>query len=159
MGNLIHRHMTANFGSSWRSRFRDGDDFALQIRVWARQCEPFGPVIVDKALQRVTGLGSAFPPTLPEFMAVCREEEGRGKTWQRLPKPEQTKSIGQAALDAMRKAVAVAPKPKPVRVYDPAGPRMVCEQCGGDMLTESAMPKVVAGKLLAVCLECKGGEQ
>lgn len=146
--------MTANFGSAWKSRFRDHDDFADQMKVWTKAVAGFGPEIVDLALQRVSGLDSQFPPTLAEFVGLCKNETLRrgAHCFKSLTKPEPNKAMGEAAIAKARERLAGAlsaqAAPRPV------GSPIHCDQCGGLSDTEAVTPRIVNGHVIAICPDC-----
>lgn len=68
----IFGHMSAYYGALFRERWRDCD-LAEVKQVWAKELASFSdnPECFKTAL-KVLVEGHPFPPTLPEFVAICR---------------------------------------------------------------------------------------
>lgn len=72
----IFDHMTANYGTKFLDLWR-GTDLALVRRHWAEKLGGFveKPEAIKLALDALDE--KPFPPTLPEFLALCREAARR----------------------------------------------------------------------------------
>lgn len=73
----IFSHMSAYYGTLFLDRWRDAD-LAEVKRIWAEALSSFSdnPECFKAALKALIE-GSAFPPTLPEFVALCRRHYQR----------------------------------------------------------------------------------
>ena len=82
----IFTHMAALYGSLFRERWRDIDLDDVK-RVWAEELASFSdhPECFRAALKALID-ECKFPPTLPEFVALCRR-------YYRAPKPEVVAAI------------------------------------------------------------------
>ena len=63
--------MTKLFGSRWSSQFGDCDD-----GTWASALRGVSTPVLADAIGRVAMSGSEFPPSLPEFLAICGRAAG-----------------------------------------------------------------------------------
>lgn len=71
--------MSAMYGALFRERWRDCDLDEVK-RVWAEELSSFSdnPECFGLALKAMVG-ECKFPPTLPEFVAICRKHYSRPK--------------------------------------------------------------------------------
>jgi len=72
--------------------------------VWAEQLARFEPASIAGALQRLVDGGNQWPPTLPEFVELCRQAAlGRqsAATYEALPAPVDP-TIAAQAVDAIK---------------------------------------------------------
>lgn len=70
MANLWIR-LTKQFGARWASQYGDCDD-----GTWASALRGVDSQTLGQALGRVALSGSEFPPSLPEFLAICGRASG-----------------------------------------------------------------------------------
>lgn len=63
--------MQEMFGSSWSSQYGDAPS-----RTWTQALSHMTDEQIVRGLQRIALGGEKFPPTLPQFIAVCRGEDG-----------------------------------------------------------------------------------
>lgn len=123
----IFRRMQGYYGSIWVDRWKSGesqqtpqglvDVGMLNAKVvWAEELGGFSdtPEAIGKALDACKGL--KFPPTLPEFLALCREEAGR-------PKPAKQIEYTPTAEDRQRQQdaaerIAQEARAKQARCFD-----------------------------------------
>lgn len=75
----IFTRMSAMYGALFRERWRDCDLDEVK-RVWAEELSSFSdnPECFGLALKAMVG-ECKFPPTLPEFVAICRKHYSRPK--------------------------------------------------------------------------------
>lgn len=75
----IFTRMSAMYGALFRERWRDCDLDEVK-RVWAEGLSSFSdnPECFGLALKAMVG-ECKFPPTLPEFVAICRKHYSRPK--------------------------------------------------------------------------------
>jgi len=74
-GALVDRlfsRFTALYGAQKVGAMWHGADIAEVKSVWAAQIEPHKDVLRD-AIQSLINQGREWPPTLPEFVALCRQ--------------------------------------------------------------------------------------
>ena len=73
----IFDHMSALYGSKFADLWRGTDPEAMR-RVWATKLSGFSdqPNAIKQALDALDA--KPFPPTLPEFLTMCREAGQRG---------------------------------------------------------------------------------
>ena len=102
--------MEATYGSLFLDRWK-GADLQMVKDVWADGLASFtdDPKCFGRALKELQQ-GSPFPPTLPEFVALCRKNYERPDKYQALAyKPmskEEADEAMQRLLDA-RKAMGI----------------------------------------------------
>lgn len=65
--------MQAMFGNNWRNRFRTEKQIALALGEWAKGLEGVTLEDVDGAFVILVESGTEWPPSLPEFIALCRK--------------------------------------------------------------------------------------
>lgn len=72
--------------------------------VWAAQIGRFPPEAIGKAMQAVVDSGREWPPTLPEFVALCRQFRDPSHVPAALPAPGGAidPEVGRRALSALR---------------------------------------------------------
>src|SRR5690606_29906760 len=68
--------MQEMFGSSWSSQYGDAPS-----RTWTQALSHMTDEQIVRGLQRIALGGEKFPPTLPQFSALCRgEDSGETRT-------------------------------------------------------------------------------
>lgn len=98
-------------GAMWQ-----GMDAAEVMSGWGAQLGRFPPEALSRALQAVIDSGREWPPTLPEFVAICRDfhRPRQGESALSLPAPGQSHTDREAAraqLDRIRRMMADVVKP------------------------------------------------
>lgn len=98
----------AMYGKAWLDMWT-GADIAIVKTEWARALYGVEPELLRLALNALLAEGRPFPPTLPEFVALCRQNVRKGAhrlllTEPRTPPPSHV-------FDMLRKA-AKAQKPE-----------------------------------------------
>lgn len=98
-------------GAMWQ-----GMDAAEVMAGWGAQLGRFPPEALSRALQAVIDSGREWPPTLPEFVAICRDfhRPRQGESALSLPAPGQSHTDREAAraqLDRIRRMMADVVKP------------------------------------------------
>ena len=80
-----------------------GEDWVEQVHnLWSHQLSGFPPETLRKALQATIDSGRDWPPTLPEFKAVCRDYRRPEAIENALPAPGQ----GSTDRDQARQQLA-----------------------------------------------------
>lgn len=89
MGSLSERHiaqlwvrMTQLYGHRWASSYGDHD----ADNIWLRALQGITPLQIGAGLERLTRSGEGWPPTAPEFRAMC---ETASLAQHGLPDPDQ----------------------------------------------------------------------
>lgn len=96
------------YGAKWSAQYGDFPR-ARVLATWCRELGGFAdkPESIAKAIQAQKS--AMFPPTLPEFLRLCRDAAGRSGSYQpeALPAPQLSREEAQQRL---RQAEAKAPK-------------------------------------------------
>lgn len=100
----IFKRMTGIFGSQKVGSMWNEADLAEVKELWAEQLGRFKPESIGAALQRlIDSGGNGWPPTLPEFVELCRqcsvERSGQALA---LPEPRRSKPDGVDLTAAFR---------------------------------------------------------
>ena len=98
-------------GAMWQ-----GMDPAEVMAGWGQQLGRFPPDALASALQAVIDSGREWPPTLPEFKAICRDfhRPRQDEAQPSLPAPGQghtDREAARAQLERIRRMMAGAVKP------------------------------------------------
>lgn len=107
----IFDHMSALYGSKFADLWRGTDPESMR-RVWATKLSGFSdqPNAIKQALDALDA--KPFPPTLPEFLTMCREAGQRGldapKALPHYPTPDEIARAEEAA-QKVRETVAKMP--------------------------------------------------
>ena len=109
----IFDQMSAMYGSKFADLWR-GSDLATVRRVWAEKLAGFEtmPGAIKEALAALDS--KPFPPTLPEFLALCREAGTRHVQQRPMIEYKATPEEQERAKEAQR-AVADTVKQMPER--------------------------------------------
>lgn len=95
---------------TYGSKFADlwiGQDMEIVKAHWAKKLGVFPRTAVAKAVQ---SLDKPFPPTLPEFMELCRQASRREESAILLPSTEVPKEVAAARAEEVKKLAALAVK-------------------------------------------------
>ncbi len=101
----LFSRLAAFYGSQKLATMWVDADMAEVKAVWAEQLGRFEPASISAALQRLIDSGNQWPPTLPEFVELCRQSAiGRkaAMLYAELPAP------GNARTDADTAKLKVA---------------------------------------------------
>ncbi|HMM72291.1 MAG TPA: hypothetical protein PKC22_08770 [Rhodocyclaceae bacterium] len=96
----LFSRLAAFYGSQKLATMWVDADMAEVKAVWAEQLGRFEPASISAALQRLIDSGNQWPPTLPEFVELCRQAAvGRQQEQQfdALPAPGQSKTDVETA--------------------------------------------------------------
>lgn len=96
----LFSRLAAFYGSQKLATMWVDADMAEIKAVWAEQLGRFEPASISAALQRLIDSGNQWPPTLPEFVELCRQAAvGRQQAQQfdALPAPGQSKTDVETA--------------------------------------------------------------
>lgn len=74
------------YGHRWTSLFTSSEQATAMKAEWALALGSFTDAVIEKALSSSSREYVDFPPTLPQFMALCRMHEPR-PTYRALPGP------------------------------------------------------------------------
>lgn len=92
--NSVFRVMHGFYGNLFLSKFAtgdvgpDGDNGVISARgIWAHGLRDFGLETVKTALSRTMGAHPEYPPTLPQFVALCKAIAPRKSFHASLPPP------------------------------------------------------------------------
>jgi hypothetical protein len=98
------------FGSLWLKRWEDCP-LDMVKRGWTAELERFDDWQVRQALQALKTSGAEFPPTLPQFIALCISFKRTNAPRLRLVAPREPPPAG--AFEQLRNVIARAPMPTP----------------------------------------------
>lgn len=93
------------FGAQKVGAMWDGvEDRSEVVSIWAEQLSRFQPQTIGAALQSVIDSGREWPPTLPEFVGMCRDAAVVRSNAAGIPyQPTQTdQDVARANLDRIR---------------------------------------------------------
>lgn len=115
--NNVFRVMHGFYGNLFLSKFAtgevkaDGSDggVASARAIWAHGLRDFDLSTVKTALARVMDAHPEFPPTLPQFVALCKACAPRPVYREALPPAKQDPEIARKALAAMKTSKPVSP--------------------------------------------------
>ena len=113
-GNLfLSKFVTGQVGS-------DGvDQGVVSARaIWAHGLRDFDAATVKTALMRVIDVHQEYPPTLPQFVALCRACKPREAYQAALPPAAQDPEIAKRALERMAEIKAATVTKNPVSGID-----------------------------------------
>ncbi len=116
---LVAIYGAQRVGAMWH-----GTDIGSVKEVWAQQLGRYQPATIAAALQRLVDGGDGWPPTLPEFVEVCRQAAlGRAQSQNvaALPAPGNGYTdieTAKANLERIREMVRQV-----------QGARMTCRSC------------------------------
>ena len=86
------------------------------IPAWAHALGQFDRSVIGAAVEALPDRDSAWPPTLPEFVALCREQIKRPEHMLALPVPPRTQdeiAAGAAQMRRIREMLGGAVKRMP----------------------------------------------
>lgn len=110
--DAVFRAMHGFFGQLWLTKFAtgqvlaDGSDAGVQgaKRMWAHGLRSFDAATVKAALHELSEAAGEYPPSLPQFIALCRSHQPRKATVLALPNRAPN---GEAALAEREKLRAL----------------------------------------------------
>jgi hypothetical protein len=71
--------------------------------LWANQLAAYSPEVLQRAVQALIDAGGEWPPTLPEFKAICADfRRSEPAPVEALPPPAADRELGRAALDLIK---------------------------------------------------------
>ena len=111
----LFSRLAAFYGSQKLATMWVDADMAEVKAVWAEQLGRFEPTSISAALQRLIDSGNQWPPTLPEFVELCRQSAvGRQQAQQfdALPAPGQSKTDAETAKRKVAELLAGLAKSK-----------------------------------------------
>jgi hypothetical protein len=95
--------MTLNYGNNFE-RMWSGVDPAELVAEWEKALTPFAPADVSQALDVMRTGYHAWPPTLPQFVALC--SDARARRAQRVPRLDDTRKDPPAQAQAAHRLAA-----------------------------------------------------
>ncbi|MCP5158509.1 MAG: hypothetical protein H6975_03675 [Gammaproteobacteria bacterium] len=111
------------YGHRWETGYgpalNDQGELTDAAKTWGRALAGFGPDELARGLRGCVERGDGWPPTLPEFIALCRPPPTRLAPYhalapKALPVPESVKEArrvaGCAALAQMKTILKIQPK-------------------------------------------------
>jgi hypothetical protein len=103
----IFEHMSALYGAKFQDLWR-GTEPEVMRRMWASKLSGFAdkPKAIKQALDCLDA--KPFPPTLPEFVTMCREAAGRGLDAPPMLEHHQSPEEIERAAKAAKQAVEAA---------------------------------------------------
>ncbi|MCL4822584.1 MAG: hypothetical protein KJZ57_00070 [Anaerolineales bacterium] len=96
----LFSRLAAFYGSQKLATMWVDADMAEVKAVWAEQLGRFEPASISAALQRLIDSGNQWPPTLPEFIELCRQAAvGRqqAQRYDALPAPGNARTDAETA--------------------------------------------------------------
>lgn len=94
------------YGHRWTSLFTSAEQATAMKAEWSLALGGFTDQVIEKALESSAREYVDFPPTLPQFMALCRMHEPR-KVYQALPGPEpSTREFALGKLAELKELLA-----------------------------------------------------
>lgn len=119
----IFAEMLGMYGNQWADKWRtgqtlaDGHDAGVEFakRYWAQQLAGFHdqPERLQRALEACRSSGNPHPPSLPEFLGLCRQQLPQGNAKQ-LPAPV---IVNPELTEKVVAAVSSAPQRTPSREW------------------------------------------
>lgn len=97
----LFQRLAATYGKHWLDMWVGIPIADVKIE-WAGRLHGYAPETIGKALDHLAR-ESKFPPTLPEFVALCREFHPRGRMLVGLPAPRAP--APDHVFDVLRKAI------------------------------------------------------
>lgn len=96
----LFSRLAAYYGSQKLATMWVDADMAEVKAVWSEQLGRFEPASISAALQRLVDSGNQWPPTLPEFVELCRQAAvGRqqAQRYDALPAPGNARTDAETA--------------------------------------------------------------
>ncbi len=94
----LFSRLAAYYGSQKLATMWVDADMAEVKAVWSEQLGRFEPASISAALQRLVDSGNQWPPTLPEFVELCRQSAiGRQQASVALPAPGGARTDAETA--------------------------------------------------------------
>lgn len=115
----LFARLAAFYGSQKLATMWVDSDMAEVKTVWSEQLGRFEPASIAAALQRLVDSGNQWPPTLPEFVELCRQAAiGRQQTQRAdaLPAPGQAKTDNDTAKRRVAELMATLAATKRVPI-------------------------------------------
>jgi len=112
--NNVFRVLHGFYGNLFLSKFATGEviagggdgGVASARTIWAHGLRGFDVEVVKTALARTMDTHPEFPPTLPQFVALCKACQPREVYRVALPPAKPNPEVAKKALAAMRASVA-----------------------------------------------------
>lgn len=94
--------MQSTYGHLWSSRFGSAELFAAAKAEWARALGRYDAMVVSRAVE---GCQQQYdkPPTLPEFLRLCRPVPEAHRAYRALPAPLADPQVVRAGLDEVKR--------------------------------------------------------
>lgn len=107
----------AIWGHSWQSRFQSQPLLVVAKGEWAMDLSGYRVDLIARAITRAKGDYPEFPPTLPQFTAICKSlwaDDERTREARRVPVKYDTPArvgprndIGKRVLDDLMKRMGI----------------------------------------------------
>lgn len=112
--NSVFRVMHGFYGNLFLSKFStgellpDGGDAGVSSArsIWAHGLREFDQSVVKTALAKTLDAHPEYPPTLPQFVALCKACKPREAVTFALPPTKPNPELAKQALAAMRASLA-----------------------------------------------------
>lgn len=124
----LFRQFARLYGAQRMAVMYPDAEVAGVMREWAQQLAAYDPKVVAAAIEALPQIERAWPPTLPEFLAIVAEHRPRPERRRALPVPGRTEDElerGRAHLAAIRAITGRRParapllRGKPVEAREP----------------------------------------
>ncbi|KTD38598.1 hypothetical protein Lnau_0513 [Legionella nautarum] len=94
----------AYYGPVWRSQLKQDEFILFMKKEWHKALAHFSNRIVELAIE-ACGLSKSLPPTLPEFVDICKNIRARDGFIRAVPstKPKGISNVGKSHLAQIKK--------------------------------------------------------
>jgi hypothetical protein len=118
----LFRRFTLLYGAQRCASLYDAGEFEATVAAWCGALAKFQPAVVKAALEALPGEDRAWPPSLAEFLALCRQCVPAPEHRRALPVPNRTEADIGAGREQMARIKAMLGRT--VKRQDPyAAPR------------------------------------
>jgi hypothetical protein len=104
VATVFWTRMASLYGHKWASQYGSSPD-----ELWTKALTALGSDAIRRGLEACVVSGDAWPPSLPEFMGMCKppkRENAAAYRWvPQLPAPVSSKETAQANLAKLRAAI------------------------------------------------------
>lgn len=106
VATVFWTRMASLYGHKWASQYGSSPD-----ELWTKALTTLGSDAIRRGLEACVVSGDAWPPSLPEFMAMCKPQKRENEAMYRhvpaLPAPVSSKETAAERLAAIRQGLGV----------------------------------------------------
>lgn len=130
----LFRRFAVLYGAQRMAVMYPDEQVPAVVAEWARELAAFPPAVVGAAIESLPKRERAWPPTLPEFLAIVAEHKPAPEHRRALPVPRRTAediARGREHMDALRALLgrrrgAAGPSREPGSDDEPPPPSAAC---------------------------------